>query len=237
MAPVPPGRSEGITARKLESGRTIPASSRARWEPEMNWQYVSDSLHEGRVLRHTLRRDSHEPTWSDVIDGWRRDPEFREFFIRMLASAPFPAFYFETPAVSAATLDCPFEFVLVNSGLLADVDPEPQVFRTHLESPTAREGIAVFPNLGGDAWLVAPCPEGPPEAYAHLAVFCRRAPRPQQHALWIRVAETMTEQLDLKEPLWLSTAGQGVFWLHVRLDRYPKYYNHAPYRHAAYVDT
>jgi hypothetical protein len=51
------------------------------------------------------------------------------------------------------------------------------------------------------------------------------------------VAETMTEQLDLKEPLWLSTAGQGVFWLHVRLDRYPKYYNHAPYRHAAYVDT
>ena len=32
-------------------------------------------------------------------------------------------------------------------------------------------------------------------------------------------------------PLWVSTAGLGVSWLHVRLDARPKYY-----RHDAYTD-
>jgi hypothetical protein len=32
------------------------------------------------------------------------------------------------------------------------------------------------------------------------------------------------------KPVWLSTAGGGVAWLHVRLDDRPKYYAHAPYR-------
>ncbi|MFO1021395.1 MAG: hypothetical protein U0903_11970 [Planctomycetales bacterium] len=32
------------------------------------------------------------------------------------------------------------------------------------------------------------------------------------------------------KPVWLSTAGAGVPWLHVHLDDQPKYYSHAPYR-------
>ena len=34
------------------------------------------------------------------------------------------------------------------------------------------------------------------------------------------------------KPVWLSTAGAGVSWLHVRLDDRPKYYGYAPYRQA-----
>jgi hypothetical protein len=30
-------------------------------------------------------------------------------------------------------------------------------------------------------------------------------------------------------PLWLSTAGMGVSWLHLRLDSRPKYYRHRSY--------
>lgn len=30
-------------------------------------------------------------------------------------------------------------------------------------------------------------------------------------------------------PVWLSTAGAGVAWLHVRLDDRPKYYSYRPY--------
>ena len=32
------------------------------------------------------------------------------------------------------------------------------------------------------------------------------------------------------QPIWLSTAGMGVPWLHVRLDSRPKYYAFGPYR-------
>jgi hypothetical protein len=33
-----------------------------------------------------------------------------------------------------------------------------------------------------------------------------------------------------EDRVWLSTAGAGVPWLHVRLDDAPKYYGHAAYR-------
>ena len=42
----------------------------------------------------------------------------------------------------------------------------------------------------------------------------------------------MQRRLSAK-PVWLSTAGAGVSWLHVRLDDRPKYYGYAPYREAA----
>ena len=33
-----------------------------------------------------------------------------------------------------------------------------------------------------------------------------------------------------EETTWLSTSGLGVYWLHVRLDSYPKYYTYRPYK-------
>ncbi len=83
--------------------------------------------------------------------------------------------------------------------------------------------------LGRDAILVVPCSEAPPEAYGHLAAFSRDAPAEQQHAFWKLVGESVASRLSTK-PVWLSTAGAGVSWLHVRLDDRPKYYGHAPYR-------
>lgn len=92
-----------------------------------------------------------------------------------------------------------------------------------------RQRCCLVPNLNGDAVLVGPCPVGPVKAYAHLAAFVREAPDAQKHALWKLVGELMERRLELT-PDWLSTAGAGVPWLHVRLDRRPKYYSHAPYR-------
>ena len=50
----------------------------------------------------------------------------------------------------------------------------------------------------------------------------------QQHALWQSVGEAMARRVGAK-PVWLSTAGAGVSWLHVRLDDRPKYYGYVPY--------
>ena len=33
-----------------------------------------------------------------------------------------------------------------------------------------------------------------------------------------------------EDPVWVSTNGDGVAWLHVRIDERPKYYAYAPYR-------
>ena len=61
------------------------------------------------------------------------------------------------------------------------------------------------------------------------AAFVRHAPERQKHALWERVGEAVERRLGPK-PVWVSTAGAGVSWLHVRLDDRPKYYGYAPYR-------
>ena len=77
--------------------------------------------------------------------------------------------------------------------------------------------------------MVVPCEIASPSAYPHLAAFVRGAPAQQRHALWQRVARTMLGRLS-DQPVWLSTAGAGVSWLHVRLDDRPKYYSFSEYR-------
>jgi hypothetical protein len=121
-------------------------------------------------------------------------------------------------------------FVLLDSPGLAR-RPDPEAFAEHFGgAPEA--GVVVFPNRGGDAIMVVPCPKARPSAYGHLAAFVREAPESQRHALWQSVGEAMARRLGAK-PVWLSTAGAGVSWLHVRLDDRPKYYGFGPYRQAA----
>jgi hypothetical protein len=73
-----------------------------------------------------------------------------------------------------------------------------------------------------------PCPRAKLEASTHLAAFVRAAPIEQVHELWRTLAVAIQGRLGTS-PIWLSTAGLGVHWLHVRLDSRPKYYRHRPY--------
>jgi hypothetical protein len=190
------------------------------------WTARSEELPGERGLRFMLELDSKPATFADVLRGWQVDASFRALFNSLLADAPYTAFRWETPAVTTATVLQPFEFVLLDSPGLAR-RPETEAFAEHFADAESR--IAVFPNLGGDAIMVVPSPVTDSSAYGHLAAFVRLAPEQQRHALWQSVSEAMTRRIGTK-PVWLSTAGAGVSWLHVRLDDRPKYYGHAPYR-------
>jgi hypothetical protein len=167
-------------------------------------------------------------TFEEVWQSWQSDESFRDFWIAGLRGNPFEAWCWECPPVHEQNSARPFECVFVSSPSLARMTPEPEVFAGHFH---AKQGVATFGNLGGDALLVAPCPQGPDDGFAHLARFTRIAPAEQQHALWHAVGDAMAARLGFK-PTWLSTAGHGVAWLHVRLDSSPKYYRHAEYRRA-----
>jgi hypothetical protein len=111
---------------------------------------------------------------------------------------------------------------------LACLQPDPQAFADHFGSG---EATATFWNLGRDAVLVAPSPAAPATAYPHLAAFSRGAPIEQQHELWCAVGTALARRIG-PAPVWLSTSGLGVAWLHIRLDSRPKYYSYQPYRRA-----
>jgi hypothetical protein len=193
------------------------------------WTAQSERLADARGVRFALALDSRPATFAEVFRGWQGDAGFRSLFNTLLADTPFTAFRWETPPVTAATLMQSFECVLLDSPGLAR-RPEPEAFAEHFAG--AEEEVACFANLCGDAILVVPCPVAAPSAYGHLAAFVRLAPEGQRQALWRSVAGAMALRVGAK-PVWLSTAGAGVSWLHVRLDDRPKYYGYGPYRQYA----
>ena len=191
------------------------------------WDCAVETLNGGKARHVRLRRGDVPVSWRDVLRGWYKDEAFRSYFLGVLADAPFAAYRWETPAVTNATVDQAFEFVLLDAPRL-DRPPDPAAFAGQFRSKPADASVITFPNLGGDAVLVVPRPEGPPAAYGHLAAFVRQAPERQKHDLWPAVAAAMKARIG-GDPVWLSTAGAGVPWLHVRLDNSPKYYGHRPY--------
>jgi hypothetical protein len=153
---------------------------------------------------------------------------FRQAFINDLCVAPFSAFFWETPALTTDTAERVFEYVITDAPKLANVLPEVQAFSEHFVEDTMGHGIVVFENLSRDAMLVVPCPIAEHVRYTHLGAFVRGAPQLQVHALLRTVGQAVLARMS-NQPTWVSTAGMGVYWLHIRLDSRPKYYRHTPY--------
>ncbi len=190
------------------------------------WSFQFEKLADGRGQRFALDLDSRPATFANVFLGWQSDPEFRTQFNAILAAAPYSAFRWELPAITASCAQSPFEFVLLDSPSLVR-NPDPEAFAEHFAG--AESSVVVFENLGGDATMIVPRPVAEASAYGHLAEFVRFAPEHQQQSLWRTVGEEVSKRVGTN-PLWLSTAGAGVSWLHVRIDDRPKYFGHGPYR-------
>ena len=191
------------------------------------WSTQREPLANGRFLKFLIHLDSAPISYSEFLRRLQNDADFRSFFNSLLTEAPFSAFRWETPPVTAASAHRSFEFVLLDSPGLGQ-HPDPDAFVEH-SKVGSKESVVSFPNLGNDAFLVVPCPVGPRSSYGHLGAFVREAPKEQIHTLWRMVGKLMEERLG-QAPVWLSTAGAGVPWLHVRLDQNPKYYGYGPYR-------
>lgn len=155
---------------------------------------------------------------------------FADWYTGELAAFDAEAFYWELPPLTSGTIDRDAEFVLIEAPMLARFPPERAPFSSYFDRAPDKD-VIVFPNLGGDAVMVVPCPRGPDEHYPHLAAFLRGAGKQQIRELWRRTAQEMLRSIG-ERPVWLSTAGGGVAWLHIRLDSRPKYYSHGPYRRA-----
>ena len=175
---------------------------------------------------------------------------FRSTLMGVLRAWPTPALYWECAPVdgSPAAAAAPWTFVLKDAPPLHAVAADPSPFGAKVAPDTAAcaaggggagagAGAATFPNLGGDAMLVAPCDLGgaATKAGAHLGVFSREAPPEQQHELWRQVGVAAGARLRAAQgggrgPFWVSTSGLGVYWVHVRVDERPKYYQHRPFK-------
>jgi hypothetical protein len=191
------------------------------------WNFVQ--LYQSPLLqRFAFFQDGCPIPYQEVLQNWQKNESCRSFFLDFLANATFSAYRWESPPISRATADRPFEFVLLNAPAL-DRAPDPYAFAEQFDAAPSDAQVIAFSNLGKDATLFVPRPTGNDSDYVHLASFIRNASFAHKHELLRVIAATVEAQLGHK-PLWLSTAGMGVAWLHVRLDSQPKYYGFAEYR-------
>jgi hypothetical protein len=164
-----------------------------------------------------------------VLTRLSSDHGFVDRFCALLASLPFDAYLWETPPVDRDRLSRRFEFTVIDCPAL-DRPADARPFRDRF-AEVGETVVTQFENLGGDAQLVVPVPRRDRASAdcSHLAAFSRTAPASLQRGFWQAVARATRERVSSR-PVWLSTSGLGVAWLHVRLDDRPKYYAHTPYR-------
>jgi len=179
------------------------------------------------VLRWVVLRDGAAHSHKGWIAALRNEADARRALTDVLRSVPFDAYLWETPAVSPGDDGGDAEMALTERAALARSPAGPSAFAAAFR--VADRPIATFANLGGDAMLVSPHPAQAPGS-AHLASFVRGAPDGVVDALWIAVSNAVSEWLATRRyPVWVSTSGLAVPWLHVRLDRVPKYYAYRAY--------
>ena len=142
------------------------------------------------------------------------------------------AVFFECPPVSRSIAgQVPFEFALLAAPALDAIDADSLAFSEHFAACNTGDTIVSFTNLGGDAELIVPCPGTKGAQYAHLASFMQTAPISIRTKFWETVSNRISASFSRSNnPVWVSTSGLGVNWLHLRLDAHPKYYNHQPFK-------
>lgn len=194
----------------------------------VKYQQSSDS----NVMRMELSTGLQSLRFTDVIRLWQDDIQFTNFFIEQLASIPYQAYFLELPPLTHGTIKNAFECVFVDSPALVEVSADDQPF-SRFFSATAT--IVDFDNLGHDARLISPCPNGPVANFSHLAIFSRQVDHRLQQQLWQHVGQVLERRISAT-PMWVSTSGLGVYWLHIRLDTAPKYYAFGDYRDMDYFE-
>lgn len=190
--------------------------------------WTIDELEDQRVYRCRAQHENAPLSIAQFLEALEEE-SIAQSLRDLLNGLPLQAYFWELPALRKQTVGRPLEFVVTRSENLAGTRADWSDFREPLARAARHSDIAVFENLGGDALLVVPDPVSGDEPWAHLAAFARHAPDAIWGALFRETARAVTQRLS-ERPLWLSTSGTGVPWLHVRLDSRPKYYVYAPYR-------
>lgn len=190
------------------------------------WQAYPIPQSLNTTLQFQIRENDKPLSFAQVIHYWQNSAPFRSYFNTLLTEIPFEAYYWEVAPMTKTQTILPFEFVVINSAPLRHIIPDQSAFQEYFVTDKA---VVDFLNLGKDAHLLVPTPIGDASCYAHLAQFVRHAPAAQRDEFWKRVGELYEAALN-DQPLWLSTAGLGVSWLHLRLDSRPKYYRYEGYK-------
>jgi len=141
----------------------------------------------------------------------------------------FRTYVWETPRMDSQNTHKSFEFVLVNTPMTnrANISRFTRINQIQRQGVRGRGAISF--DSPSKTRLIIPENTGGNARFANIAEFNRHANKAQQASLWKLVAVEYGRALSSVRPIWLSTSGLEVPWLHVRVSKTPRYYKHRPY--------
>ncbi|MBX9890609.1 MAG: hypothetical protein K2X94_05060 [Amoebophilaceae bacterium] len=188
---------------------------------------------DGEAKEYVINDNGVRLTYHKVLTLLKTCSIFRSFVIDFFKNIPYNAYFWETVPVSVHEWQNKvFQFVVISTTALSHRSPDREHFKDHfIRAENQNKKVISFQSLGKDAFLIAPCPNQAAN-YGHIAAFVKYAPLAQQHALWMKIGEEMSKVIQEAkgQKKWLSTAGEGISWLHVRIDSRPKYYKYTLYK-------
>jgi hypothetical protein len=208
-------------------------------ESRIYYKLKEEDVYQGSKYRKyaAYSSDNHQPV---SIQSWIQlhvsNVAESSSLTQLIKDCPYEAVFFETQGVSSANAsEKHFEFVLMDAPQLksfAESSPDPNAFAEPFRNCPTSKPTCSFPNIGGDAQLIAPRPStsSPASNSSHLAVYCRTASTNQVEHFWNLAAQEYQQRLaSSSRTVWVSTSGLGIAWLHLRLDSRPKYYQYMPF--------
>lgn len=186
--------------------------------------YTSKTKKGKNVRRYVFYRNASDlPTWKDLLTDLRNrnDTPLVQKFVAVLKNCPFTSYYFEAPNLKS--INIPLEFVLVESDTLHTKKANWGPYRDYM---SLGKHATSFDNKDGEFRLIIPTKKGD---YGHVADFMKSATDKEIQEVLHLTAKEIHDASKSRKPLYLSTHGDGVSWLHFRVGRTPKYYNYHKY--------
>jgi len=218
---------------EIDSDQEIPEKSAkvtTTKSPKPEFRFETTKISENSS-KYKIYQNDQQITYRQFLELLGKTEDFREFFRNTLASSPFAAFRFETPAINNEKINRDFEFIILNSPHLVDIEPDTTSFREHW-SRCINQRSCIFMNLGRSSTLIAPVPTVAEEKfdfstgkkYSSIAPFVRDAPKEDVDAVFKDLSVEGLKKAESSSKAYISTEGSGVYWLHIRIDPRPKYY-------------
>lgn len=203
----------------------------------MSWKWHPIvKIHHDCILVKLLNVKTNEyAKYLDIKENYS-NIKFINYFIKLFMELDyFDEFYIEfNPIIFNLIDNIEFEFVLIKTSGFAS-EPDMNSFGVDNLNTNSND-IIWFPNPSNTALLIVPCFNHghPMEEYIHIGKFIKSSNicQKQKQNLIIKMFELYFE-LGKKDPgkkLWLSTHGKGVGWLHIRIDKIPRYITWNPYK-------
>jgi hypothetical protein len=200
--------------------------------------HVETSTYPLSFVQVQLRKDMELLTYGEVLtllaSSGADGKALRSFFAKVLAGED-KLIPFSQDTLSSRV----FEFVSIEAPEMGVKQTDGEAFDDKLHQHKGTHDVVQFMTPSKppkETALLAPAlaPGTPLSVYRSIGSFFLGAPAEQVdnilRKLGVEIHERMRVRGDVSKPLWVSTAGYDVAWLHLRLDDFPKYYRCKEYK-------